>query len=106
MKGAKRLHQLYTDEILRRLQDRGVCERLEYTGSAYDGVKVRRNDNDSDLEFDIMVILRCETDLQVGLVIVLSRVLTARGRSRRVYTLVKSRQLALLPGRLLTIGKL
>jgi len=65
MKGAKRLHQLYTDELQRRLQDRGVCRRLEYTGSAYEGVKVQRTDDDSDLEFDIMVILRCGTDLQV-----------------------------------------
>ena len=69
MKGAKLLHQLYTDALQHRLQERRVCQRLEYTGSAYDGVKVRRNDNDSDLEFDIMVILRCETDLQVGLVL-------------------------------------
>jgi len=65
MKDAKRLHQLYTDELQRRLQERGVCRRLEYTGSAYEGVKVQRTDNDSDLEFDIMVILRCGTDLQV-----------------------------------------
>ena len=43
----------------------GFCSRLEYTGSAYEGVKVRRSDTDSDIEFDIMVILRCETDLQV-----------------------------------------
>ena len=67
IKDAKRLHQLYTDEIQRRLQDRGVCQRIEYTGSAYDGVKVRRSDNDNDLEFDIMVILRCESELKVRL---------------------------------------
>jgi len=65
MKDAKRLHQLYTDELQRLLAARGVCWRLEYTGSAYEGVKVQRNEDDSDLEFDIMVILRCGTDLQV-----------------------------------------
>jgi len=67
MKEAKRLHQLYTEELQRRLAARGVCQRLEYTGSAYEGVKVRRNDDDCDLEFDIMVILRCGTDLQVDI---------------------------------------
>jgi len=65
MTGAKRLHRLYTDELQRRLATRGFCSRLEYTGSVYEGVKVRRNSNDSDLEFDIMVILPRETDLQV-----------------------------------------
>jgi len=65
MKEAKRLHQLYSDELQRRLTARGVCKRFEYTGSAYEGVKVRRTEDDSDLEFDIMVILRCGTDLQV-----------------------------------------
>jgi len=65
MAAAKRLHQLYTDELQRLLAELAYCSRLEYTGSAYEGVKVRRNDDDSDLEFDIMVILRCDTDLQV-----------------------------------------
>jgi len=65
MTEARRLHQLYIDELQRRLATRGVCSRLEYTGSAYEGVKVRRTDDDSDLEFDIMVILRCATDLRV-----------------------------------------
>jgi len=65
MTEAKRLHRLYTDELQRQLAAHGVCSRLEYTGSAYEGVKVRRTDADSDLEFDIMVILRCGTDLQV-----------------------------------------
>ena len=65
-KDANRLHQLYVDEIRRRLVDRDVCSRLEYKGSAYEGVKVPRSDNDSDIEFDIMVILRRETDLQVS----------------------------------------
>jgi len=65
MPKAKRLHQLYTEELQRRLAARGVCSRLEYTGSAYEGVKVRRNDDDSDLEFDIMVILRGGTELKV-----------------------------------------
>ena len=66
MKDAKRLHQLYTDKLRDRLVAHGICSSLEYTGSAYDGVKVRRNDNDSDLEFDIMVILRPVDGLQVN----------------------------------------
>lgn len=65
MTEAKRLHQLYIEELRRRLADGGVCSRLEYTGSAYEGVKVRRKDNDSDLEFDIMVILRGGAELEV-----------------------------------------
>jgi len=65
MTDAKRLHRLYTDELQRRLAAYGFCSRLEYTGSAYEGVKVGRSDVDSDLEFDIMVILRCGADLQV-----------------------------------------
>jgi len=63
----KQLHELFTKEIRNRLQDRDICWRLEYAGSAYEGVKVRpwvrRYDNDSDLEFDVMVILQCNTNL-------------------------------------------
>ena len=62
MKDAKRLHQLYMKDIRSVLVKRGVCSRLEYTGSAYEGTKVRRSVADWDLEFDIMVILRCEGD--------------------------------------------
>ena len=66
MKEVKRLHKLYIEDIRRVLAERGVCSRLEYTGSAYEGTKVRRSVADWDLEFDIMVILRCEADdLQV-----------------------------------------
>ena len=62
MGDAKQLHQLYMTELRRVLVDHGVCLRLEYTGSAYEGTKVRRSDTDRDLEFDIMVILRCPAD--------------------------------------------
>jgi len=62
---AKRLHELYTNAIRDTLKKKRVCSRFEYTGSSYDGVKVRRSDDDSDLEFDIMVILRCDTHLRV-----------------------------------------
>jgi len=65
MVDAKRLHHPYTHVIERRLRKQGVCSRLEYTGSVYEGVKVRRSDSDSDIEFDIMIILRCRTDLGV-----------------------------------------
>jgi len=69
MTGAKRLLQLYTVELQRLLAARGYCSRLEYTGSVYEGVKVARSDADSDLEFDIMIILPRESQkyLQVGL---------------------------------------
>jgi len=65
MTEAKRLHQLYTEKLQSRLAESGVCSRFEYTGSTYDGVKVRRNVDNSDLEFDIMVILPSATELQV-----------------------------------------
>jgi len=69
MKEAIPLHHLYSEELKRRLKERGVCSGFDYAGSAYEGVKVRRSDDDSDIEFDIMVILRCGTDLQVRLVV-------------------------------------
>jgi len=62
MTEARKLLELYACELRNRLK---FCSRLEYTGSSYDGLKVRRNDEDSDLEFDIMVILRFNIDLQV-----------------------------------------
>jgi len=65
MTGIKKLHHLFIDELESRLRARGVCLRLEYTGSSYEGAKVRRSDADSDLEFDIMFILRGGTDLRV-----------------------------------------
>jgi len=68
MAEATRYHHLYINELQRHLANRGVCWRLEFAGSAYEGVKVRRNDKDSDIEFDIMIILQCPSDLQVYLV--------------------------------------
>jgi len=66
MKDAKQLHRLYVEDIRRVLAEHGVCSRVEYTGSAYEGTKVRLNDTDRDLEFDIMVVLQCRAaDLQV-----------------------------------------
>ena len=66
MTNAKRLHQLYMEELQRKLVERGVCSRVEYTGSTYEGTKVRRSDTDMDFEFDVMVILLCDADqLQV-----------------------------------------
>ena len=57
MRGAKRLFKLYADELQRLLAARGFCSRFEHTGSVYEGVKVARSETDSDLEFDVMVIL-------------------------------------------------
>jgi len=62
---ARKLHTLDAVELRDQLSEDGFCLRLEYTWSAYEGVKVRRDDFDSDLEFDIMVILKCDTELQV-----------------------------------------
>jgi len=71
MTEAKRLLELYKGELHRLLAARGFCSRLECTGSVYEGVKVGRSDADSDLEFDIMVILPRESqhDLEVLAVI-------------------------------------
>ena len=64
---AKRLLELYKGELQRLLTERGLCSRLECIGSVYEGVKVGRSDTDSDLEFDVMVILPRESqhDLEV-----------------------------------------
>ena len=73
MKDAKQLHRLYVEDIRRVLAEHGVCSRVEYTGSAYEGTKVRLNDTDRDLEFDIMVVLQCRAaDLRVRLVVTLA----------------------------------
>ena len=73
MTDAKGLHQLYMEELQRKLVEgiqprvgQPVCSRVEYTGSSYEGTKVSRSDTDMDFEFDVMVILRCDADqLQV-----------------------------------------
>jgi len=67
MAEARKLHTLYTETLRNKLAEKNFCSRLEYTGSAYEGVKVRRNDDDSDLEFDIMVILKRDSQLEVDM---------------------------------------
>ena len=48
---AKPTHTKYTDYLAKELKNLEICSRVEYTGSAYEGVKVS-----NDIEFDIMVI--------------------------------------------------
>ena len=61
MAEAKRGHMTrYTKELEGALKAAGICSRLEYTGSAYEGVKVN-----NDLEFDFMVILEGGRQLEV-----------------------------------------
>ena len=48
---ARPTHTQYTDYLADNLRGMGLCSRVEYTGSAYEGVKVS-----NDIEFDIMVI--------------------------------------------------
>jgi hypothetical protein len=57
MEAARRLHERYKTFIEQKLRSKDICKRLEYTGSSYEGVKVRKSPNDMDLEFDIQVIL-------------------------------------------------
>jgi len=63
MTEARRIHEMYTNEIAVALRSNGTCHRLEYTGSSYEGVKVHKTPDDADLEFDVMVILRGGQDL-------------------------------------------
>jgi len=64
MKDAKLMHGVIIDELMRKLKEKPLrCSRLEYTGSAYEGVKVSKSKDDDDLEFDIMVIIEGGRDL-------------------------------------------
>ena len=67
MTEAKKVHTLYTNTFQQHLQKGELCSRLEYTGSAYEGVKVDAKANgSSDLEFDVMVIMKGGHQLQVS----------------------------------------
>lgn len=57
MEAAKKTHERYKSIIEEKLRSKDICKRLEYTGSSYEGVKVRKSPSDMDLEFDIQVIL-------------------------------------------------
>ena len=48
---ARQTHTKYTNYLANELRKLEICSRVEYTGSAYEGVKVS-----NDIEFDIMVI--------------------------------------------------
>lgn len=51
------IHYEYMMEIQNHFQGRGICHYLQYTGSSYEGVKVRKTNEDYDLEFDVMMII-------------------------------------------------
>lgn len=52
-----RIHKAFMEEIENVFRRKGICHRLEYTGSSYEGVNVRKNSVEDDLEFDGMVII-------------------------------------------------
>jgi hypothetical protein len=54
---ARAVHKLFLDEIEQYLRSKDICSRIEYTGSSYEGVKVAKNADDDDLEFDVMIIM-------------------------------------------------
>src|SRR6218665_3093080 len=63
---AMRIHRAYMEEIENAFRRNGICHRLEYTGSSYEGVKVRKNSDNDDLEFDVMIVIdKHKYDLQV-----------------------------------------
>lgn len=53
------MHKEYMDRIENELRKLGICVRIEYTGSTYEGTKVAKSQQDYDLEFDVMVIVDC-----------------------------------------------
>jgi hypothetical protein len=54
---ARIVHKRFLDEIELYLRSKDICSRVEYTGSSYEGVKVAKNAEDDDLEFDVMIIM-------------------------------------------------
>jgi hypothetical protein len=58
IKDAKRMHTRIIDELNWLLRRKNICIHLEYAGSSYEGVKVSKNSEDDDLEFDVMVIIK------------------------------------------------
>jgi len=53
----KGIHERNTKEIETVLRDEGICQKMEYTGSSYEGVKVAKSADNKDIEFDVMVIM-------------------------------------------------
>lgn len=63
MEEERKINEVYKKEISDKLQAEGICHRLQYAGSAYEGVKVCKTPTDPDKEFDILVILKGGADL-------------------------------------------
>jgi hypothetical protein len=59
MKSAKKLHTVFIRKLKKKMKEKcpGLFGDVIYTGSAYEGVKVRKNKDDDDLEFDVMVLM-------------------------------------------------
>jgi len=57
MREAKAVHEKFTNILQTALRAMDICHRLEYKGSSYEGIKVKKSPTDSDLEFDISVIM-------------------------------------------------
>ena len=60
LKAATENLEKITLELRKVLQETGVCDEFLYTGSVYEGIKV----DATDLEFDIMVVLKHGADLE------------------------------------------
>ena len=67
MKEAKKLLTECLPKLRKKMKEsqQGLCTDLIFTGSSYEGVKVRRNEKDDDLEFDIMVVMDVRNNMQV-----------------------------------------
>src|SRR6218665_3717677 len=58
LKVARAMHTDIINEISKDFQEKGISQRLEFTGSAYEGVKVGKCEGNDDLEFDVMMVLK------------------------------------------------
>ena len=67
MKEAKRMHTAIITELQKKLKDVRACSKLEYVGSAYEGVRVGRETDgkQDDIEFDIMVFMEKIGEIKV-----------------------------------------
>jgi len=57
-------HERFKNLLEVALRNMDICHRLEYKGSAYEGIKVNKTPQDPDAEFDIMVVMKGGNELQ------------------------------------------
>jgi len=55
--GKELLTVLLRGKLQPQLRKRDLCSDLMFTGSSYEGVKVKKGHDDDDLEFDVMVFI-------------------------------------------------